>query len=77
MYVCFPLCEKGDIAFFFFFLSLSGAFYCCGNIQLESLKLFPVEKYNHFLRDVQTHILLVRVCVCACARMCVCVKEED
>lgn len=53
--------EKGVIAFF---SSLSCAFYCCGYIQLESLKLFPVEKYNHFLRDTQTHILRIHTCEC-------------
>ena len=56
--------KKGDIAFFFIYLS--SAFYCCENIQLESLKLFPVEKYNHFLRDTQTHIVHARTRACVC-----------
>lgn len=46
-------------------MPFSCAFYCCGNIQLKSLKLFPVEKNDHFLNPTQNKHFGTHERVCA------------
>lgn len=55
--------------YIFYKIQFSCAFYC-ENIQLESLKLFPVgKKKDHFLNSMQNKHFCRRVCLHASAAM--------